>query len=128
VRYFLPLPLLALFAAFATADEKPTTKAEYDALAKPIREKLQKANADWADAGKRVANAKAVKGAGEYLEDYLLSKDQAESAAKRVADAKAADKTKDIKMWEALLAQTSKDAAGSKRRRMRMPPKPPSTC
>src|SRR5439155_22573628 len=61
----------------------------------------------------RLANAKGVKGAGKYLEDYLLSKGQAESAEKKLADAKAADKPSDIKKIEALLATTSKDAEKS---------------
>jgi len=115
MRLLALLALPALFAVPAAADEKPLTKAEYDELAKPIKEKLQKAKDEWADAGKRVVNAKSVKGAGKYLEDYLNSKNQSESTARKLAAAKDADKPneKEIKKLEILLAQTTKDAENS---------------
>jgi predicted nucleic acid-binding Zn-ribbon protein len=54
MRRLVPFALLLAAVAPARAEDKPLTKAEYDAIVKPLNEKVKQAQADIADADKRI--------------------------------------------------------------------------
>lgn len=91
MRHLFALALFAL-PAIAADDPKPATRAEYDALLAPLTDKLKKAQADYADADKRVEGVRALDGARTLAGTYTDSRKRISDAAKKVAELKAADK------------------------------------
>jgi hypothetical protein len=94
MRSLITLALLAVLALPASAADKPASKAEYDALVKPLKEKSQKAKEESNDAEKRIKAVQALPKMAKVVEDYVVGRNRMDLQTKKVAEMKASDATK----------------------------------